>query len=382
MSSALSIARDLVRIGSVNPMGRPLEGPSVGESRLTGWLESFLVRIGARCRRQPVAPGRDNLLAELSWPRSSRPIVFEAHQDTVPVDGMTVPPFDAGVREGRLYGRGACDVKGGMAAMLAAMERLARERPPGAASVVGAFTVDEEAGFTGVRRLARELPAGAAFAIVAEPTRLEVVVAHKGLVRWRIRTRGRSCHSARPADGVNAVYLMAPVLAALEAYAAALAGAAPHPLLGGPTLSVGVIRGGSSVNTVPGECEIEIDRRLLPGEDADAAVEHCRQHLRRELPKADLEIEPAWITDVPLDTPVDSDVVQISLAAARTVGASGKPLGVPYGTDASKLSEAGLPSVVLGPGDIAQAHTADEWIETEAIERAVEAYVALAKLAG
>lgn len=382
MDSVLTIARDLVRIGSVNPMGRNIGGPTVGEERLTGWLEAFVLRLGARCRRQPVAPGRDNLVAELSWPGAGRPVLLEAHQDTVPVDGMTVPPFDAEVRNGRLFGRGACDVKGGMAAMLAAMERLASERPRGSASVAVAFTVDEESGFTGVRRLARDLPAGAGFAVVAEPTRLEVVVAHKGLVRWRIRTLGRSCHSARPSDGVNAVYRMAPVLAALEEYAAALSAVPAHPLLGRPTLSVGVIRGGTSVNTVPGSCEIEIDRRLLPGERPDAAVDHCCRFLRDRLPGADVEIEPAWISDIALDTPPDTAAVQIALAAVRKVSGRAEPVGVPYGTDASKLAEAGLPSIVLGPGDIAQAHTVDEWIEVAELERAVEVYVELVKLAG
>ena len=382
MSRVLEIARDLVRIGSVNPMGRSIEGPAVGEARLTDRLEQLLVALGARCRRQSVAPGRDNLVAELSWPGAGRPVMLEAHQDTVPVDGMTVPPFGAEVRDGRLYGRGACDVKGGMAAILAAMERLAAEKPRGAASVAAAFTVDEESGFTGVRRLVHELPPRISFAVVAEPTRLEVVVAHKGLVRWKMRTLGRSCHSARPSDGVNAVYRMVPVLAALEEYAAVLAGRRPHPLLGSPTLSVGVIRGGISVNTVPGSCEVEIDRRLLPGEDPAGAVNDCRAYLERRLPGNWIEIEPAWISDLALDTPADSEAARICLEAVRRVLGRAEPVGVPYGTDGSKLAEAGLPTVVIGPGDIAQAHTVDEWIEIEQLERAVEVYVEIAKAAG
>jgi acetylornithine deacetylase ArgE len=363
-------------------MGRIIEGPAVGEARLTDRLERLLVALGARCRRQPVAPGRDNLVAELTWPGAGRPVMLEAHQDTVPVDGMTVSPFGAEVRDGRLYGRGACDVKGGMAAILAAMERLAAEKPRGAASVVAAFTVDEESGFTGVRRLVRELPPRMSFAVVAEPTRLEVVVAHKGLVRWKVRTRGRSCHSARPADGVNAVYLMAPVLSALEEYAAGLAGRRSHPLLGSPTLSVGVIRGGTSVNTVPDSCEVEIDRRLLPGEDSAGAVNDCRAFLERRLPGAGIEVEPAWISDLALDTPADSEAARVCLEVVRRVLGRAEPVGVPYGTDGSKLAEAGLPTVVIGPGDIAQAHTVDEWIEIEQLERAVEVYVEIVKAAG
>jgi succinyl-diaminopimelate desuccinylase len=382
MSRVLEIARELVRIGSVNPMGRSIEGPTVGEARLTDRLEQLLAALGARCRRQSVAPGRDNLFAELSWPGAGRPVMLEAHQDTVPVDGMTVSPFGAEVRDGRLYGRGACDVKGGMAAILAAMERLAAEKPRGAAGVVAAFTVDEESGFTGVRRLVRELPTRLSFAVVAEPTRLEVVVAHKGLARWKVRTRGRSCHSARPADGVNAVYLMAPVLSALEDYAAGLAGRRPHHLLGSPTLSVGVIRGGTSVNTVPGSCEVEVDRRLLPGEDPAGAVDDCRDYLARRFPGASIEVEPAWITDLALDTPADSEAARISLEAVRRVLGRAEPVGVPYGTDGSKLAEAGLPTVVIGPGDIAQAHTVDEWIEIDQLERAVEVYVEIARAAG
>jgi acetylornithine deacetylase len=385
VSRVLDIARDLVRIGSVNPMGRGLEGPGVGEARLTDHLERLLAGLGARCRRQAVAPGRENLVAELSWPGAGPAIMLEAHQDTVPVDGMTVPPFAAEVRDGRLYGRGACDVKGGTAAVIAALERLADERPRGAASVVAAFTVDEESGFTGVRRLARDLPTGTArprFAVVVEPTRLQVVIAHKGLSRWKVRTSGRSCHSARPTDGVNAIYRMAPVLSALEKYAASVASSRSHPLLGGPTLSVGLIRGGTSVNTVPGSCEVEVDRRLLPGENAAAAVADCRAFLSRVLPGADVEVEDPWISDPALDTPSDSDAVRVACAAVARVLGRAVPVGVPYGTDGSKLAEAGLPTIVVGPGDIAQAHTVDEWIEIAELERAVEVFVELVKAAG
>src|SRR5262249_20779278 len=229
--------------------------------------------------RQPVAPQRENIVARFDA-GSARTIVFEVHQDTVPVDGMVVDPFGGEVLDGKLYGRGACDVKGGMAAMLTAFARLVKERPAGAANVILACTVDEEHTFLGVQRLATSLKADAA--IVAEPTQLKMVHAHKGVVRWTIQTPGRSCHSSRPDRGVNAVYRMATVLTAFQRYAAQLQRSRPAPLPGSPPISVGRIGGGLSVNTVPDFCRVEVARRLLPGEDGLDARRDCRDFLLRQ----------------------------------------------------------------------------------------------------
>src|SRR5262249_54842819 len=166
MTEAIRILSDLVAIPSVNPMGRPLLGPEFLEHRVTAYLEEFFRGLGVPCHRQSVAPQRDNIVARLELPGSPRTVMFEAHQDTVPTDNMTVEPFRPKVEGGRLYGRGSCDIKGGMAAMLAAFARLARERPRGAASVVMACTVDEEYTFTGVTHLVRE-PLGVDMAVVA-----------------------------------------------------------------------------------------------------------------------------------------------------------------------------------------------------------------------
>ncbi len=369
------------RLNAYTPtMGRELAGPTIGESRIGEHIARFLANVGADCVRQEAAPGRDNIVARLAWPGSGPMVLLEAHQDTVPVDGMTVPPFDGDVRDGKLFGRGACDVKGGIAAILATMERLAAERPRGAASVMAAFTVDEEFTFTGARRLAQDLK-GITMAIVAEPTRLEVVVAHKGLVRWKVRTIGRSCHSARPEDGENAIYRMAPVIEALERYARGPVAGRTHGMLGPATLSVGVIRGGTSVNTVPGSCEVEVDRRLLPGEDPAEAIEHCRRRLDAEVHGGYL-FDPPWVSDPALETPTSSPVVRLAEAAVREVTGRCLVRGVPYGTDAARISLAGVPTVVLGPGDIAQAHTVDEWIDLDEIERAAEVYYRFVLAAG
>src|SRR6266849_5461682 len=253
---------DLVALPSVNPMGRDLKGPEVYEHRVTAYLEAFFRTLGVPIERQTVAPQRDNIMARWERPGARQTLLFEAHQDTVPTDHMTIDPFGAVIENGRLYGRGACDIKGGMAAMLAAFARLVREKPAGAANVIMACTVDEEHTFLGVQRLVRD-PLRADWAIVAEPTQLQIVNAHKGTVRWHLESHGRSCHSSAPEKGVNAIYHMAHILMAIEQFAERLRASRTDPLLGPPTLSVGRVEGGASVNTIPDRCRLEIDRREI-----------------------------------------------------------------------------------------------------------------------
>ena len=243
VDDVIRLLSELVAIPSVNPMGRALAGEGFLETRLTDYLEAWFRDLRVECRRTVVSPGRDNLVARYEAPGSRRTILFDVHQDTVPTDGMTIPPFEPTIAGGRLSGRGACDVKGSMAAMLSAFARLVRERPAGSASVVLACTVDEEFTHTGSSRLA-ESHHGAELAIVAEPTRLDLVHCHKGALRWKIRTRGVACHSSTPHQGVNAIYRMSHVLQALESFAGTLSRSAPHPILGPPSLSVGRIEGG------------------------------------------------------------------------------------------------------------------------------------------
>ncbi len=214
---------------------------------------------------------------------------------------MTIPPFEPRIDRGRLYGRGSCDVKGSMAAMLTAFARLVRERPTGSANVLLAFTVDEEFTHTGSSRLA-EMDHKADLAIVAEPTSLNLVDCHKGALRWKIRTRGVACHSSTPHLGQNAIYRMRRVLEALETYADSLSESTPDPVLGPPSLSVGRIEGGQSVNVVPDWCEIEIDRRLIPGEDAGPCLEQSAPGTRSiGLGKPDwLEFGKPWVHMPPL----------------------------------------------------------------------------------
>jgi acetylornithine deacetylase/succinyl-diaminopimelate desuccinylase-like protein len=367
-------------------MGGAVSGPEFGEARLTDHLQSLFEALGLRCRRQEVHPQRDNLLARLDGgidpAKGGRLILFGAHQDTVPVGGMSIEPWNPAVRGGRLYGRGACDVKGGMTAMITAIARLAHERPPGMPTVVMACTVNEEYGFSGASAL-RELldgeedgiiPRKPDAAVVAEPTGLDVVVAHKGVVRWRCHTRGRAGHSAQPERGDNAIYKMARVLRVLEGYQReVVATLGSHPLCGPATMSVGTIRGGISVNTIPAQCTIEIDRRLPPGEEPARAYRHLVDHLGRD---GDLDFplqhDPPYMQGPALSDENNRRLADRLVRIATGVVGDCRRVGVPYATDAAFIGEAGIPTVVFGPGSLAQAHTDDEWLPLDQLEQAAE----------
>jgi acetylornithine deacetylase len=372
MTETTRLLRDLVALPSVNPMGRALQGPELFEHRVTAYLEEFFRGLGVPCERQPVAPQRENILARWEGTDPGRTVLLEAHQDTVPTDHMTIDPFAARIENGRLYGRGACDIKGGMAAMLAAFARLVRERPRGAARVIMACSVDEEHTSLGVERLVRDR-LEADMAVVAEPTQLNIVNAHKGLVRWQIVTTGRSCHSSAPEKGENALYRMGRVLTAVEKYAERLRASRTDAMLGPPTLSVGRIEGGTSVNTVPDRCRIEIDRRLLPGEDPRSAPIDLEVFLRGEL-GADFPFAGTApsMSKTALSPQGSEELVARLGGAIDAVRGNHRTCGVPYGTDASTIAEAGIPSVVFGPGDIARAHTCDEWVPLGEVEQAAE----------
>jgi acetylornithine deacetylase/succinyl-diaminopimelate desuccinylase-like protein len=369
---------DLVAIPSVNPMGRQATGPEFLELRLTEYLAAWFRELGVRHERQPVAPGRDNVLAWYDAPQSRRRLLFDVHQDTVPVDGMTIPPFQPQIADGRMFGRGACDVKGSMAAMLGAFARLVRERPAGSASVLLACTVDEEFTHMGSSRLAHT-EHGAELAVVAEPTTLNLVQTHKGVVRWKIRTRGVACHSSTPHLGENAIYRMGRVLEILERHAHALARSTPDPILGPPTLSVGRIEGGQSVNIVPDWCEIEVDRRLIPGEDAAESIGRVREVLQVEPGLAgSIEFGEPGVDLPPLRAGAGVWIAPLADAIKSATGRAPIVTGVPFGTDAGPLSQQGTPCVVFGAGDIAQAHTKDEWVELEQVRLAALAYYQIA----
>lgn len=365
MSPVVQTLADLVRINSVNASYEG--GP--GEREVASYVRHFFEQRGIQTWEQEVFPGRPNVLARLPGRDSRRRLVLEAHTDTVSVKGMTIAPFDPIIAEGKMFGRGACDTKAGLATMMHALAFLKTEAITPECDVLLAAVVDEEFSYRGVVKLCEDLQAEAA--IVAEPTEMRVVIATKGVLRCRILVHGKSAHSSKPHLGVNAITQMARVIAAIEADNERLRGL-QHPLVGHGTCNVGVIQGGTQVNFVPDRCAIEIDRRLLPGERAEDAVRHYRALLAC-LPEVKAEIEePLLLVDEALDTAFETQVVQVASSVLRDLGLESAPCGVPFGCDASKLSRAGIPSIVFGPGSIDRAHTADEWVELDQVEQALE----------
>lgn len=365
MSPVIQTLADLVRINSINASydGGP------GEAEVAAYVRHFFESRGLEVWEQPVFPGRNNVLVRLPGRNRQRCVVLEAHTDTVSVEGMTIPPFEPAIRGGRMYGRGSCDTKAGLATMMHAVASLQEAGVQPACDVLLAAVVDEEFSYRGVVKLCEDLQADAA--IVAEPTELRAVIATKGVLRFRIIVHGKAAHSSKPHLGVNAITSMARVIMALEADQPRLHSIC-HPLVGHGTRSIGVIQGGVQVNFVPDRCAIEIDHRLLPGETAASAQAHY-QTLLASVADVRAEVEtPPLLVDEALDTPADAAVVKTAAQVLERLGLDPQPVGVPFGCDASKLARAGVPAIVFGPGSIDRAHTADEYVELEQVEKAYE----------
>lgn len=373
--SCESLLQAMVGFDTVNSA---ISGKPDAELALSVYLEAQAEAMGLDARRLPVTGEGFNLLVTRQVDRNAPWLLFESHLDTVSVDGMTVDPFEGRIADGRMYGRGTCDTKGTGAAMLWALMRYSRRSGPNNVAIL--FTLDEEVWKTGVRTfVASQLPDldwRPAGVIVGEPTRLHAVVAHNGVVRWRIRTEGVSAHSSDPSRGRSAIRMMTEVIGALEGrYISQLT--SEHPLTGGAQCSINLIRGGTQINMIPERCEIHVDRRVVPGEDPDTvipAVERVLEELRSECPELTVVQETPDMVDSPLDPAGGKAFGAFAATVLNSMGLPDGLSGVGYGTDASSFSRAGIPAVVLGPGDIAQGHTANEWIDLGQLNSGVDVY--------
>jgi succinyl-diaminopimelate desuccinylase len=364
MTPTEKLLRELIALPSVNPAFLPPNDPRAGEKRVADFLEQAARRVGLEIEAQEVFPNRANLLIRLRPSGKVRQrIVLAPHMDTVGVaSDRQFKPVSA---NGRLSGRGACDTKGSVAVMFSALLELAAARQQLASTeIVFAALVDEESGQAGSRFLARS-GFKADLAIVGEPTNLRIVTAHKGDLWLQLETRGKAAHGARPELGRNAVHAMAKIVDLLETDYARQLRRNRHPLLRHATINVGTISGGRQPNIVPDQCLIRIDRRTIPGENDAAVKREILAFIRRHGLLATMtdtkNDEPA----PPMETNPRLPLVRQLLHCARQK----KAAGVDFFSDAGVLAGAGIPSVLFGPGDIAQAHTADEWVARDQLEQ-------------
>lgn len=360
--------QSLVRAASENPPGEEAEAAAVAAQQCR--------EIGLDVSLHEAEPDRPSVVAR--WgDEEGRVVGFCSHIDVVPAGDPTLwerDPYSADVIDGRLHGRGSGDAKGPCAAALEATASLKEAGFEFAGTLEMSFVADEEAaGFKGAGYLADEGILKPDIAIVGEPTSLRVVRAQRGVCWFRITTRGKAGHGSAPERGVNAVKHMAEIVLHLEETLPDIV----HPVVGGPSIGVGTIRGGEKVNIVPAACIAEIDRRSVPPEtkeDVIASIQKAVDLARVRFPEIDARIELPFYGD-PFEVDMDSEVVTSVLSAVEdSLGRPGEIMGFRGASDARFLSANGAEVVVCGPGDITLAHTAHESIDIDELERGAVAY--------
>ena len=363
----VALARALIATPSVNP---ELEESGAGEGAVAELTAEWLRGWGLSVEVSDVAPGRSNVLGRLEGRGAGEgagpTLLLNGHLDTVGVAGMSVDPFGAELRDGRLWGRGSSDMKGGVAALLAATARVARSGAPG--SLIVALTADEEHASLGMEALVRSgIRADAA--VVCEPTSLSVMPAHKGFVWVEADFQGRAAHGSRPDAGVDAIEHAGRYLTALGALRSRLGAGEPHPLLGHGSFHAGTIAGGSTPSVYPDACRLVLERRTLPGENAAGIIGEFQavlDELEADVPDLDAKLTQGLARPA---TQVSNESPLVEGLVAACVGEGVDPVlaGMTAWVDAAFLNEAGTPAVCFGPGSIAQAHSADEWIDASEI---------------
>ncbi|HAI14751.1 MAG TPA: hypothetical protein DCM28_23800 [Phycisphaerales bacterium] len=367
-----SLLQSMVQIPSVNPAAC---GNPTSESRLLEHNQRLAESMGFKTKHLPIKDRAGNLLITHRVNDSDHWLLFESHMDTVSEKGMVVDPFGGMVEDDKLFGRGSCDTKGTGAAMLWAMYQYAKQDQQ-ANNIALLFAQDEEYGMTGVRYFIKDhlptLNMKLRGVIVGEPTMCRPIYAHNGCLRVVIKTKGRSAHSSTPHLGHSAISDMVRIVDLLESqYIPSLN--ATHEMTGKAQASINLITGGSQINIIPDSCEIQMDRRIVPGEEPRAVYGQISTLLEENLPGLDWQMDSSFLTP-PLPPALDKTLLHTVQKVLDVIGLDSKPLGAAYATDAGDLGSNGIPTLVLGPGDIAQAHTKDEWISLEQLQLGVSVY--------
>ncbi len=370
----LALLRDLVAIDSVNPALSP---GGAGEAAVAEHVAAVMRRAGLDVAVTDAAPGRPNVVGVLEGRAPGRALMLCGHLDTVGVEGMR-EPFTPVVRDGRLYGRGAQDMKSGVAAMIDAAARLALRGGLPAGRLVVAAVADEEHASLGADALVRDHAADGA--VVTEPTDLRMATCHKGFEWVEVETRGRAAHGSRPADGRDAILRMGRFLARLEAVDAGLAAGPPHPLLGPASLHASTIEGGRELSVYPDRCRLSFERRTLLGEPRDAGLAEAREILGA-LAGEDSEFEGSarsLFTRPPHELPADHALCRALARVLARRGEAADPTGMSFWTDAAILSEAGTPAVLFGPRG-AGLHSREEYVEIDSVLTCRDVLIDLAR---
>ncbi len=351
----------LVQINSVNP---GLWGEGAGEAEIADYLGQAMRLLGMEVHLDEVAPGRFNAVGILKGTGGGRSLMWNGHMDTVGPNGM-VQSFDAQVRDGKLYGRGSQDMKGSLAAMLSSILALQEAGIHLKGDIILAGVADEEFASLGTEHLVRHYHAQAA--IVTEPTELRLCLAHRGFIAYAIETTGRAAHGSRYDEGIDAIIHMGRFLARLDILEQELRQRSPHPLVGPPSVHASIIQGGTEYSTYPAQCRLELERRTCPGETADSITGELQtilDQLTAADPKFQADLHPS-LARPPFEVDPAAIIVRSTAKAlSRQTAQAANPIGVPFWTDAALLSEAGIPTVLLGPTGHG-LHSAEEWVDLQ-----------------
>lgn len=370
MNEVEQLLSDLVALNSVNP---DLVPGAPGEADIAAFLARWLESAGLEVAVEDVRPGRPNVIGIARGTGGGRTLLLNGHIDTVGVTGME-QPFQPRVENGRLYGRGAYDMKGGLAACMVAAAQARRHELRG--DVIVTAVADEEYAGLGTIAVAGRYRADSA--IVAEPTELELVIAHKGFAWFDVETFGVAAHGSRPHLGVDAIAKMGHFLVALDRFGHELAARAPHPLLGSPSIHASLIQGGQEMSSYPDHCVLSVERRTVPGEtlaQAQAELQTIVDALHSADPAFVAAIRPG-LERQPLETPADAAILATTREAIEQVtGRPCVPGGVSFWTDAASLWQAGIPTVLFGPLG-AGAHAVEEWVDLASVNQCAEIYLA------
>jgi acetylornithine deacetylase len=374
MDPTIRLLKDLVATDSVNPSLVP---NASGEAAIAKVLVQELRSIGLHVEVQEAAPDRPNVIGVLEGRAPGRSLMFCGHVDTVGVAGM-IRPFEPEERNGRLYGRGAQDMKGGVAAMIGATRVIAESGGLDAGRLVIACVVDEEHASIGAEAVVTKWRADAG--VVTEPTDLQVAVAHKGFEWVEIETEGRAAHGSRPREGRDAIFRMGRVLTELEALDRTLQSGRAHALVGTASLHASLIEGGRELSSYPDRCVLQIERRTIPGEAEGAAAREVAEIVQR-LSARDPEFRAAsraMFARAPYEISPAHELPGMLRDAARQAGTTSELIGMSFWTDAAVLGAAGIPSVLFGPTG-AGLHGLEEWVDVQSVRTCRDALVNLAR---